>query len=249
MKITALLIMLFTVSCRAELARIAPDATADTILDALHARGTGLKDFSADVKLSTTDDRSGDTEEQSGKAAYQDRGNNDARVKISFDTAKRDKTVQKKKLDFVLEGGWLTDRDYQKKLEVRRQVLKPGQKMNLLKLGEGPFPLPIGQPKEDVKKLFKVTRAQADKADPKNTVHLILEPLPKTQFDKRFKKVDVYVDQDTSFPTRVDTEEKSQSSRTTELTNVKINTGIPDTDFVLPDISKEGWNRREEPFE
>ena len=29
-------------------------------------------------------------------------------------------------------------------------MLKPGEKLNLLKLGEGPFPLPIGQKKEDV---------------------------------------------------------------------------------------------------
>jgi len=251
MKSTALLIVLLALVAptHAELARIAPDASADVILDALHSRGTNLKDFSADVKLSTTDDRSGDTEEQSGKAVFQDRGKNDARVKISFDTAKRAVGTQKKRLDFVLEGGWLTDRDYQKKLEVRRQVLRPGQQMNLLKLGEGPFPLPIGQPKEEVKKLFDVSRAPADKDDPRNTVHLILKPRPNTQFDKRFKKIDVYVGQETSFPARVDTEEKSQSSRSTELTNIKINAGVDDSAFTLPDISKEGWNRREEPFE
>ena len=35
--------------------------------------------------------------------------------------------------------------------------------MNLLELGEGPFPLPIGQSRQDVEKQFKVTKVAAVK--------------------------------------------------------------------------------------
>jgi hypothetical protein len=42
-------------------------------------------------------------------------------------------------------------------------VLRPGEKVNLLKLGEGPFPLPIGQKRDDVKRQFDVTLAKPEK--------------------------------------------------------------------------------------
>jgi len=50
-------------------------------------------------------------------------------------------------------------------------------------------------------------------------------------------------------PARIDTVEKAGTTRSTELTNIKLNGGVKDDDFVLPYIDKEGWNRREEPFQ
>ncbi|HYE17849.1 MAG TPA: hypothetical protein VEA69_05365 [Tepidisphaeraceae bacterium] len=257
MKSTPLLILLALV-CVTPLhaAPLAPDADLDTVLDALHKRGEGLKDFSADVKLTTSSDQDGSGTEQAGTVVYQNRENATARVRVSFATsttindAGKAGTTVKKPLDYMLQDGWLTDRDYTKKLEVRRQVLRPGQQMNLLKLGEGPFPLPIGQPKEEVKKQFDVTKPAASADDPKNTIHLVLTPKPGTQFAKRIKTLHVYVDRDSHFPTRIEANEKSQSTRSTELTNLKINAGVADADFALEDISKQtGWNRSEEPFD
>ena len=43
-------------------------------------------------------------------------------------------------------------------MDTNRFRARPGEKVNLLKLGEGPFPLPIGQPKEDVHREFIVTK-------------------------------------------------------------------------------------------
>ena len=43
------------------------------------------------------------------------------------------------KTEYLLDGQWLIDRNYRAKNEVKREVLKRGQKMDLFKLGEGPF--------------------------------------------------------------------------------------------------------------
>ena len=40
----------------------------------------------------------------------------------------------------------------------------------VLELGEGPFPLPIGQAKEDVKKMFDVEIIPAAEGDPAGTI-------------------------------------------------------------------------------
>src|SRR5687767_12218725 len=60
-------------------------STREEILDALHARGQGLKDFTADVSLAETDALSGETTTMTGKVWYQARGEGDARMRIIFD--------------------------------------------------------------------------------------------------------------------------------------------------------------------
>ncbi|HEV8378720.1 MAG TPA: hypothetical protein VGP99_07705, partial [Tepidisphaeraceae bacterium] len=119
-------------------------SSREEILDALHARGQGLKDFTADVSLAETDALSGETTTMTGKVWYQARGEGNARMRILFDKKLfGDKPQAGAKVEYALDKGWLTDRDYKRKVEIQRQVLKPGEKINLLKLGEGPFPLPI----------------------------------------------------------------------------------------------------------
>jgi outer membrane lipoprotein-sorting protein len=248
----ALLLLSAGAFTRAEEAALNPNSDLDTTLDALNARGQNLQDFTAAVALHTADNRTGQDTAQIGTVIFQNRNNGDSRIKVGFEKKESDngdhKITQKQKLDYLLEDGWLTDRDYQKKLEVRRQVLQPGQKMNLLKLGEGPFPLPIGQDKTEVKKQFEASKIPPSADDPKDTVHIKLVPKPGSQFEKRFKQIDVFVDTKTGMPARIDTVEKAGTTRSTELKNVKLNTGVKDAAFVLPPIANDGWNRREEPF-
>ena len=233
---------------------ITPASDLDTILDALNGRGQHLDDFTCDVVLHTIDMRTGQDTAQIGTVVFQNRKGGDSRIKVSFETKRTvvgngNPITQKQKFDYLLDKGWLTDRDYQKKLEVKRQVLRPDQKMNLLKLGEGPFPLPIGQDKEDVKKQFKVTKAEPAPDDPKDTVHITLIPKKDSQLERKFKQIDVFIDIKTNMPARIDTIEKGGTTRSTELTHVKLNSGVKDDAFTLPSVEGQGWNRREEPFQ
>jgi hypothetical protein len=133
-------------------------STLDEVLDALDARGKNLRDFSASVRLSSVDNSIGSATAQTGKVFYQRNPGGDARIRVTFDKFDDGNKVMPQNHQYTLDAGWLVERNYDKKQEIRRQVLKPGEKMDPLKLGEGPFPLPIGQKKEDVKKLFDVAR-------------------------------------------------------------------------------------------
>ena len=254
MRLTALLLLLLCPLFAIAEVPLGPASDLNAILDALNARGQELTDFSADVALHTVDDRTGQDTAQLGRVTFQQKKDEGSRIRVAFDTKRIDDgagkpVTQKLRMDYVLDGGWLTDRDYQRKLEVKRQVLRPGQKMNLLKLGEGPFPLPIGQDKDEVKRQFDASKVDTAKDDPKETVHVKLVPKAGATFAKRFKQIDVYVDTKTNMPVRIDTVERAGTTRSTELTNVKLNDGVRDEAFALPNIDSEGWNRREEPFE
>jgi outer membrane lipoprotein-sorting protein len=90
---------------------------------------------------------------------------------------------------------------------------------------------------------------EATKDDPAGTVHVKLVPKAGTSFAKRFRQIDVFVDPKNEMPARIDTVEKGGTTRSTELTNVKLNAGVKDEAFALPNIDNAGWNRREEPYE
>jgi outer membrane lipoprotein-sorting protein len=225
------------------------DASVDQTLDALDAVGRELKSFTAGVKLSEKDEIAQDTVVRTGKFIYQALGVGDSRLRVTFDTRIQDGAAQPQKIEYLLDKGWLIDRNYGRKIEVNRQMRRPGEKIDLMKLGEGPFPLPIGQKKEDVHKQFDVKRVELAEGELKGAIHLELTPLPGTRFERDFATIDVWVDQNSHMPVRIETEDKNQTTvRTTDLSDVKLGAQLSDADFKLPDIPASEWQRRDEPF-
>jgi outer membrane lipoprotein-sorting protein len=252
--LAAMLITSFAVMARAQSPTTQPSSLSaasgiDEILDALDARGKNLKDFSADVKLTNIDNATGDETASSGTVLFQHLENGDSRIRVNFTKKQRDNKTFAENHQYILDKGWLVDRDYQAKKEVRRQVTRPGQKIDLLKLGEGPFPLPIGQNKDDVKKIFDVEKVAPAKDDPAGTVHLKLTPKADTTYSRQFKTIDVWVETTGAMPRRITTKDvNGTADKQTDLTNIKPNAGTGDADFKLDDLPPSGWDQIVEPF-
>lgn len=240
--------LLLLVSCAAANAELSAAASVDEILDALDARGKNLRSFTADVKLIETDAATGDASTRHGKVWYQQQENS-PRIRVTFDKKESNNRIIEEKLEYLLAGPELVDRTYRTRTQVTRQVLKPGQKMDLFKLGEGPFPLPIGQARQDVHAQFDVTKVEPGSDDPPGTVHLKLTPKPDTRLARRFNSIDVWVDLKDHFPRKIETLDRNESSvRGTELSNVRINTDLSDRDFALPRINESEWQLTQEAY-
>lgn len=238
-----------------EVKALPENASIDTVLDALDQRGKSMKEFTADVQLTTEDTAIGDSNTRKGQVFFKKVGDSgDAKLNVVLNSQiKKDGSKYMEvpsKLQYLLENGWLYDLDFTKKIRNERQVSKPGDKVNLLKLGEGPFPLPIGQSKEDVHKSFDVTMTPPAKGDPDNTIHLQLKPREGTPLAKRFSKIDVWVDRATNMPGRIDTLDAAGSEqRSTQLTKIVVNPKPPlsDADFTVPPTA--GWNVHVDKFQ
>jgi hypothetical protein len=224
-------------------------AGIDNVLGQLEQTGQNLKDFTAKIKLTETDNSLGTDNVRVGTVQFQKKPDGTARIHVLFNMRidpATNRGFPKDKVEYLLDGPWLIDRNYQTQNEVKRQVLKPGQKMDLFKLGEGPFPLPIGQKPQDVHQLFDVKMIGPAKDDPANTVHLQLIPKPGSDLARKFHSLDVWVDAKTHMPARVDTvDPKEQTTRSTELKDIVLNPagGVADSDFKLPNIDDQMWNR------
>jgi hypothetical protein len=230
--------------------RLAADASVDVLLEALHQRGLNLVDFDADVKLTESDQSTGNDTIRTGRALYHkpaDPADGGAVVRVKFDTRDEGSGPKPYVREYLLSGQWLTERDYKRKTETKTQVLRPGQQVNLLKLGEGPFPLPIGQEPDAVKKQFAVTLLAPEAGVPR----LQLVPTPGTKLANKFSEIVVSIDPATRFPTVIKTTDRTKSTiRTTELTNLRVNPqpGLTDGDFALPAVGAD-WKIAEQPLE
>jgi hypothetical protein len=227
-------------------------SSIDDVLDALDQRGDTLEDFTANVALATADTSVGNEEKLTGKLWMQRlAGGDDSRVRVLFDRKQVNENPPKAdRQEIMLSQGKLTERNYIDRREVQRQILKPGQKMNLLKLGEGPFPLPLGQDKADVHRMFEVQKIAAAKDDPAGAIHVQLKPKPGTQFETKFATIDFWVNPASRMPVKIVTEDPNQTTmRTTELNDVKINAKLTDKDFALDPVDESQWNIQQVPYE
>lgn len=224
------------------------DSSIDDILLALQSRGQGLQDFVCNVRLTDTDTATQDSSASIGKVYFQKKPDGSARIRVSFDKRQAGDRIYNEPHEYLLDGQWLTELDAKNKKIIRRQILKPGEKINVLKLGEGPFPLPIGQDPADVKKQFDVTKVPPAKDDPAGTIHVRLVPKKDSQFAKRFHQIEVWIDPKADMPVRIETLDPNQTEdRTTDLSDVKVNAGVKDADFALPNPGPD-WSTVVEPY-
>ena len=228
-------------------------SSVDDILDALDARGKGFKSFSTDVKLEEETTDMGATTTRFGKVIYQDQGNGKARIRVSFDRIQHDDKKQvEEKLIYELIDGKLIERNYKTKSEVTQQVIRPGEKLDLFKLGQGPFPLPIGQPKEEVHKQFEVKKLEPEKDNPPppDSVGIELTPNADTKLARKLKWIKVWVDDKSHMPIQITTRDHNETmDRTTDLSNVQVNPNLSDQDFDLGKLPGSDWNVTNQPYE
>lgn len=223
------------------------EATTESILRRLYEHGQTLQEFVAAVSLAESDASTGLGSVRRGVVRYQAaRGTEPTRLRVTFTSRSEDDGPPRaERLEYLLDGVWLTERNYRRKAEVRRQVLRPGQTLNLFRLGEGPFPLPIGQPVDEVHRQFVVLRLEGERW----AVRLV--PREGTRLWSRFASIDVWVDEASGFPVKIETLNRQETTvRTTVLSELKLNPseGLPRDAFLLEPLD-DTWKRTEEAFE
>src|SRR6185295_15400829 len=63
---------------------------------------------------------------------------------------------------YIFDGQWLMEKDAKERSFLKKQVVGPGEHFDPLKLGQGPFVLPIGQRKADIKDRYNVELLPAE---------------------------------------------------------------------------------------
>lgn len=132
-------------------------ADADALLLALEKADAGLKTFEARISYDRRFELQGDRHVRMGDIYYKAEvkpGGEEAPAPavfaVSFNKLIIDDIDRDEQQMYVFDGEWFIEKNFAAKRFIKRQVAPPGERINPLRLGEGPFPIPIGQKRADI---------------------------------------------------------------------------------------------------
>src|SRR5262245_39943364 len=151
--------------------------TADELLAALEKADVGLKTLQADIRwdLMKNPEIAGDRFIRQGRLTYADGsapgaselgvpggGRKFALAVTMEQIGSRVEQSEQSLREYVFDGRWFVERDRKAKQFIKREVVPPDKTFDPTKLGEGPFPLPIGQKRDEIVKRYDVTLLPSD---------------------------------------------------------------------------------------
>ncbi len=180
----------------------------EALLDRLETSAADLRGFTANVYYEIFNDLLARREIRLGELIYAvDPATGTKRFAVLFDALIVNNRRTDRLKHFVFDGQWLAEIDEEQKTFTKQQIVPPGRHLDPLKLGEGPFPLPVGQPKEEVLARFDVSPLNALPEGPLSALvekfeldGLLLIPKPGTEEAKDDERVEIFYDRSTLLP-------------------------------------------------
>ncbi len=227
----------------------AEDASVESLLDRLDRGADDLRDFQAEITYWKWDGVLQRNEVRHGEVLYKAE---DALHGRRFAILLRTVVVANRKRDqhkdYIFDGSWLVEIDHEARLFLKRQIVPPGKQFDPLKLGEGPFPMPLGQPKNEVLARFEVSRlsaptdeALASRLVGVNLEGLLLTPKPGTLEAKDVERLELFYDSATLLPAGISLAETGGDRKTVVLKNARRNAGIDDARLDISDPDPREW--------
>ncbi|MBX3359727.1 MAG: hypothetical protein KF745_15005 [Phycisphaeraceae bacterium] len=224
--------------------------TADKDIRTLTASIRYLRDF-GELEAASAEDRRGTLTFRSDAGPTSDSAP-ERRFAVDFDTLYINGQKRLERRTFIFDGAWLIEKLPDQKQMFKRRVVPPGQRADPLRIGEGPFPVPIGQKRADILARFEATllpfddHLDASESARKNfadTVQLRLVPREGTDEARDFREVRLWYRTGSLLP-RMARTVNSDGGRTEVIlvavaTNGPVDDRLFDTSAPPP---SEGWN-------
>jgi hypothetical protein len=233
--------------------RAATEPAAMKILRDLEDAGKKYGTIRADIDYDLVNRELGDSEKRTGWVAYQRRStpgepNAPSKFRITFDTLKLGAgAVSPAVRDFIFDGQWMADLNHKIRTITEYQLAAKGQRIDPLRIGKGPFPLPFGQKAEEVLEHFDAVTRPPNQYDPNGTVYLRLMIRPEHKRTLAIERLEMWIDRNTNLPVKVRSLDQSNNDTTVVFKNIQTNRPQDAEAFVIP--RKAGWQRTVRPLE
>lgn len=232
--------------------------SVNDLLDRLEVAGADVTRLSAQVRYTRTFAIAGDRQTRDGQLFFDTTGATKRFAvrfeKLILEGGRVDDEVQ----EYVFDGEWYVERRPATRQFVKRQVVPPGEVFDPLKVGEGPFPLPIGQKKDDILREYEASVAASADDLPdslrsfvtagEGTHRLTLVPLDP---GADVQSVDVWYRTGSLLPKLAKTVNAEGDVSYVQLINVRQNDDavFPERIFSIRTPGpRDGWDVRVEPW-
>jgi hypothetical protein len=205
-------------------------------LDRYYEAGKNIKTVGLGLREVIVDQVIGKKRERAGKAGIDLTGGK-FRIEIAAKSGKAEDV-------YLYDGSTYWQLGYARKQINAVQQPAGSKPKRLFELGRGPFPLPIGQTREQVLDLFEATLLSKPGADP---AHVKLKPRPGVPFGREYLEFEFKARIAEGVPFEIITRSKAGLEKTYLLENVKANDAgvIPPDFFRPPDVNAAefmGWS-------
>ena len=225
----------------------ASQARIDEILTKLEKRSDGLKDIRCKVKFVEVDRINLTERIKTGQILFLITEPN-PNFLVHFEKTVVDGQAGRKEW-YLFDGRWLYEALERIQQVTKREIVRPGEKVDLFDLEKAPFPLPFGQKKDKILDNFDVTLVSPAPSDPPNTDHLVCIPKPGSAMDRKYEKLEFFIRRDIHLPGRVVVTKNDGLEISTaefpDLAESSINTGVSTKEFKKP----SAWRKYEEVVE
>lgn len=219
----------------------AADPKVDAILDRLERKGEKIESIQTDITFTKLDPVLEDKQVFKGILRFkQDKPN--PRFFIRFDKFIQEGIERDKKEWHVFDGEYYIEARESTHTIVKRQIVRPGEQVNLFRVGQGPFPLPFGQKKAEILEHFDCKLVPPRKSDPAETDHLECTPKPGTEMARKFGKIDFWIHHQRDLPVRVQTTEKNENIEVKAefpVESIEVNKPLDGSGMRLPDLGSD----------
>lgn len=233
-------------------------ATAEDLLRALEDSDKDLTDLTAGIRYDLLKGIAGDQQIRVGEVALKNTQPRSFAVKFrELQVGSRVETIAQ---TYAFDGRFFVEKDESTKLYIRREVVREGEATDPLKVGQGPFPLPIGQAATEILGRYDATLVEATVGLEANTPseqaalegfvaeckQLVLVPKAGTNADLVkiqlwYRKVD-----GRWLPRMARTTNAQEDVAIIQLINIKLNAGLSADALAATAPTEAGWTVREE---
>ena len=207
------------------------------ILRELEAAGDKYRTIRANLDYEVVNLVLGDSEKRTGWVAYS-KGDDDktpTRFRVAFKTLKQGAGAEFEELvDYAFDGQWLTDAKHKIKNITLYQLAAAGQKVEPLRIGRGPFPLPFGQKAADMVKYFIPSTRPPVQSDPNGTIYLRLLTRPQYDAELPTTRMEMWIDAKTYLPVRLKSRDKNKAVTTVTFKDILTNKAVDEGVLRIP---------------
>lgn len=231
-------------------------ASVASLLDALEEAGRGVRSFRAGLEYEKFDALLDESERRFGRVVLEgvDRERRFAFLFDRFyDGGGREEAMRDQ---WIYADGWLAEVNHDRRVFTKRQIVEPGRTFDPLKLGEGPFPLPFGQPRAEVESRFAAEICALPDLPRlrslKEVCGLRLVPKEGTSMAKETERVEIFYDRATLAPRAVVLSGRNGDRTTVILSRPVLNETLADADrelLAMPEPDPRQWTIDIRPWE
>ena len=181
--------------------KVASKNTLDGTLEKLNKAAAGLQSYQCQIVYNFSQPLFDSQTLRKGDLYYK-KSKKRSKLRINFNTIKQDdEKQQKQKEQYIFDGVWITNINYQLKEVKKHQLADPNKPVDTFELVQKNFPIIGFSKNEDLKKEFEITLIED--AENKNSIHLHLKVKPESVYKDDYTSIDFWIDKTSHLPSKI----------------------------------------------